>query len=186
MKITAPTWKLGIPDEQQILPQTIRGDCPFRCPSTVGEPQVGFSMALPLRGHCLCGAIKLTVAQPPTHLDACHCRMCRRWGGGPALGFPATEVRIEPADGVATYDSSAWAQRSFCPRCGSHLYWRARGKDLYFLPAGLFDDLGDVTFTEEVYVDHKPDYYSFANSTRKLTEAETLAAYASAFADDNG
>jgi hypothetical protein len=111
--------------------------------------------------------------------------MCRRWSGGPALGFPVSRVTIEPADGVTVYDSSAWAQRAFCRRCGSHLYWKARDKDLYFLPAGLFDDLGAVTFTEEIYIDHKPEYYSFADATRKLTEAETIAKYTSVLAESD-
>lgn len=105
--------------------------------------------------------------------------MCRRWGGGPALGFPAAAVEIHPSEAVALYDSSAWAQRGFCRHCGSHLFWKARGKEFYFLPAGLFDDLGEVSFSEEIYFDHKPAYYSFANPTEKLTEAETLARFAS-------
>jgi hypothetical protein len=143
-------------------------------------------MSSSLQGRCLCGAIRLGVAEPPSHLDACHCGMCRRWGGGPALGFSASAVDITPMEEVTTYDSSEWAQRGFCRRCGSHLFWKARGKDLYFLPAGLFEDLGDVTFTEEIYIDHKPSYYSFANPTLKLSEAETLAKYASAVSDGEG
>ncbi len=140
-------------------------------------------MSSSLQGRCLCGVIRLTVAEPPSHLDACHCGMCRRWGGGPALGFATSAVDITPMDEVSVFDSSEWAQRGFCRRCGSHLFWKARAKDLYFLPAGLFDDLGDVTFTEEIYFDHKPGYYNFADPTLKLSEAETLAKYASSISE---
>jgi len=143
-------------------------------------------MTTSLQGRCLCGAITLTVAEPPSHIDACHCGMCRRWGGGPALGFACSGVDIAPVEDITTYDSSEWAQRGFCRHCGSHLFWRARGKDLYFLPAGLFDDLGELTFTEEVYFDHKPAFYSFANPTLKLSEAETLAKYASSLSGTDG
>tara|TARA_R110002033_G_scaffold145020_1_gene182861 strand:+ start:2845 stop:3033 length:189 start_codon:yes stop_codon:yes gene_type:complete len=38
------------------------------------------------QGHCLCGAITITATQAVSHVDACHCRMCRRWGGGPFVG----------------------------------------------------------------------------------------------------
>ncbi|MGC8713094.1 MAG: hypothetical protein ACP5RH_11940 [Leptodesmis sp.] len=38
-----------------------------------------------MEGKCLCGAITVTTPDKP-HIDACHCGMCWRWGGGPALG----------------------------------------------------------------------------------------------------
>jgi hypothetical protein len=38
----------------------------------------------------------------------------------------------------------------------------------------LFDDLPDAALTTEVYYDQKPEYYDFANETKKLTEAEIM------------
>ena len=37
------------------------------------------------RGTCLCGAVTVSVSQPAASVGACHCRMCRKWGGGPLL-----------------------------------------------------------------------------------------------------
>lgn len=36
-------------------------------------------------GHCLCGAVRITVTDPPQELGACHCGMCRRWTGSAFL-----------------------------------------------------------------------------------------------------
>ncbi|MGB5961886.1 MAG: hypothetical protein WBG73_14560 [Coleofasciculaceae cyanobacterium] len=54
-------------------------------------------------GNCLCGAI--TVKTPDkTTIDACHCGMCRRWGGSPALGIPCgSDVEIDGFDKLKVY-----------------------------------------------------------------------------------
>lgn len=36
-----------------------------------------------MSGQCLCGAVKFTTEGAADEHEACHCRMCRRWGGGP-------------------------------------------------------------------------------------------------------
>jgi hypothetical protein len=129
-------------------------------------------------GQCLCGAI--TVHAPDTkHVDACHCGMCRRWGGGPALGINGgTNVEITAQDKLKVYQSSDWAERAFCGECGTHIFYRLLATNQYFLPAGLFQDEVEFEFTEQIYIDMKPNYYEFANQTLKLTEAEVLAKFA--------
>jgi len=46
------------------------------------------------------------------------------------------------------------------------------------MPAGLFDDQDGFVFDHQVFIDNKPDYYSFANETDDMTEAEVVAKYA--------
>jgi Glutathione-dependent formaldehyde-activating enzyme len=75
-------------------------------------------------GKCLCGAITLHTPDK-THIDACHCGMCRRWGGGPALGLACgADVTIEGSDKLKVYQSSEWAERAFCGECGTHMFYR--------------------------------------------------------------
>jgi hypothetical protein len=105
--------------------------------------------------------------------------MCRKWGGGPALGFSCEEVEVSDPSQVATYPSSDWAQRAFCRQCGTHLYWQLQGRDLYFLTAGFFPGLTEVPFTEEIFIDERPPYYAFANDTTKLTGEEVFRQFAS-------
>jgi hypothetical protein len=131
-----------------------------------------------MQGQCLCGAITVT-APDKTHIDACHCGMCRRWGGGPALGLACgPEVQIEGRDQLKVYRSSDWAERAFCSECGTHIYYQLLPSSDYFLPAGLFQDDAAFEFTEQIYIEFKPSYYDFANPTLNLTEAEVLARFA--------
>ena len=36
-------------------------------------------------GSCLCGAVSLSATSIDRHIAACHCSMCRKWGGGALL-----------------------------------------------------------------------------------------------------
>ncbi|MEZ5628415.1 MAG: GFA family protein [Rhodocyclaceae bacterium] len=131
------------------------------------------------RGTCLCGAVTLSVAQPATSVGACHCRMCRKWGGGPLLAVECgTAVTIAGEDSVTVFDSSPWAQRGFCKHCGTHLFYRLKEAQQYHLPVGLFDEAPGFSFDQQIFVDEQPAYYRFANDTRNLTGAEVFALYA--------
>jgi hypothetical protein len=131
-----------------------------------------------MQGQCLCGAITVT-APDKTHVDACHCGMCRRWGGGPALGLACgPEVQIEGVEQLKVYASSEWAERAFCSNCGTHIFYKLLGSGNYFLPAGLFPSDAAFEFTEQIFIDFKPSYYTFANQTLNMTEAEVLAKFA--------
>lgn len=131
------------------------------------------------KAHCLCGAVEISVNKPVQTVDACHCGMCRKWGGGPFLAVGCgSEIDISGEQNVSVYGSSDWAERGFCNRCGSHLFYRLKGANEYVLPAGLFEDQSGFEFTEQIFIDHKPGYYEFANETHNMTEAEVFAKYA--------
>ena len=74
-------------------------------------------------GGCLCGRIRFRVTAEPLDSGYCHCRMCQRNSGAPAVAwatFPVGSFSWIAAI-PATYPSSAKATRSFCPTCGSYL-----------------------------------------------------------------
>ena len=130
------------------------------------------------KAHCLCGAVHMTVKQASTSAGACHCSMCRRWSGGPLIAIDCgTDVSIEGEEHVSVFDSSAWAERGFCSKCGSHLFYRLKETGQFMLPAGLLDDEGGLTFDHQVFIDEKPSYYRFANETKDMTGAEIFAMY---------
>jgi hypothetical protein len=130
-----------------------------------------------MKGHCLCGAVQLTARDNP-QMDACHCSMCRRWGGGPFLTVHGgTDVQIAGSGHVRAYRSSDWAERGFCGTCGSHLYYKLLPTGEYVMPAGLFQDGPDFHFHEQIFIDEKPASYEFANATPKLTGAEVFAKF---------
>ena len=130
-----------------------------------------------MEGQCLCGAV--TVNAPDSqHIGACHCGICRRWGGGgPMLAVHCgTDVTVSGMTQVKTFASSDWAERAFCSQCGTHLYYRLLPTGEYFVPAGLFEG-ATLEIESQIYIDKKPDYYDLANDTPMLTEAQVLAEF---------
>ena len=129
-----------------------------------------------IEGHCLCGAVTVRGTPVRGHVEACHCNMCRRWSGIAFLGVQCgSAVEIEGEEHVVRYRSSDWAERGFCGRCGSNLFYRFIPADNYSFLAGLFPDDALQPIAEEIFIDEKPPYYAFAGEAEKLTGAEVLA-----------
>lgn len=127
------------------------------------------------KGRCLCGAVTLT-ATPKSHVfGACHCKMCQRWGGGPLLAIVCgTNVVLDGKDDIAVFDSSEWAERGFCRQCGTHLYYRMKQELTYAIPIGVFDDIENWHFGEQIFIEDKPSCYSFADQTVMKTGKEVF------------
>jgi hypothetical protein len=130
-------------------------------------------------GTCLCGAVTLAFRIQDHVFDACHCGMCRKWSGGPALTVQADgEVTFTGEDHIGTYSSSEWAERGFCKRCGTHLFYRLKAGGFINMPLGLLENPEQFKFHMQIFVDRKPSNYAFANVTEQMTEAEIFAKYA--------
>ncbi len=139
-----------------------------------------------LIGQCLCGAVTVEATPKRPHVEACHCVMCRRWGGGAFLGVQCgQDVSFTGEEHIARYASSDWAERGFCQQCGSNLFYRFMPADTYSLTAGLFAEDDGLTLGEQIFIDEKPCYYDFAQDTPKKTGAEVIEeARAAGFAFD--
>jgi len=131
-----------------------------------------------IEGRCLCGAVKVRMTPPEAHIDACHCGMCRRWGGGPFLSLGmVTDPEIEGKEHIARYASSDWAERAFCRACGTHLFYYYQPEGGYSFAAGLFDAANGFEFAQEIFIDDKPGYYDFAGQRERLTGQEVMAKF---------
>lgn len=125
--------------------------------------------------HCLCGSVHMDVIVEKNRMIACHCRACRRWGGGPLLAVhSATKPSIKDSAQVRTFSSSDWAERLFCEICGTHLFYRLKDKDFYLIPIGLFDAATDWPLEAQFFVDEKPDNYNFAETTPMMNSKEVF------------
>lgn len=128
-------------------------------------------------GACLCGAVRVT-AKTKNNIGVCHCAMCRKWGGGPLFAVECgSGIAFEGAEHIAVFDSSAWAERGFCQKCGTHLFYRLKGEKHYAIPVGLFDSSETWRFSEQIFIEQKPSFYSFAEKTTNLTGAQVFAQY---------
>ena len=129
-------------------------------------------------GSCLCGSTGLTTAGLSKNVGACHCNTCRKWGGGPLMAVDCgTEVSLKGEEHIGVFNSSEWAERGFCTQCGTHLFFRMKENNQYFVPVGLFQDSADFVFDHQVFIEERPDYYCFANETKDMTGEELFAQY---------
>jgi hypothetical protein len=134
----------------------------------------------PVHGQCLCGKVKVKVAQMTLKVGACHCQSCRTWTGGPLFTFDCgTEVKLDGACFISSFQSSDWAERGFCNNCGTHLFYRLKQNGQYFIPAGLLRLPEDPVFDHQIFIEQKPLWYCFANQTTELTGAEVFASFSS-------
>jgi len=130
-------------------------------------------------GSCLCKAVSITAKKVNPQVGACHCNMCRKWGGGPLMAVDCgTDVEFEGKDNISVFNSSAWAERGFCKQCGSHLFYRIKETQQVMIPAGLLDDDEPFVFDHQVFIDEKPSFYGFENETKNMTGEEVFAVYA--------
>ncbi len=130
-----------------------------------------------MEGQCLCGKVTVAAGRRDA-VEACHCGMCRQWGGGPYLAVHCdSDVQFVGLENITVYNSSDWAERGFCSECGTHLFYKLKGADEYAIPAGLFQSGSGFSMTSQIFIDRKPGYYSFANITPEMTEGEVFARY---------
>jgi hypothetical protein len=131
------------------------------------------------KGSCLCGATRIVAKTMSKNVGACHCAMCRKWTGSPLLAADCgTDVSFEGTENITSFISSDWAERGFCSKCGSHLFYRLKEHNQYFIPFGIFDNCEDLVFEHQIFIDEKPSFYCFSNETKNMTGAEFFAKFA--------
>ncbi len=130
-----------------------------------------------MNGKCLCGSVTVET-NPVNEVGLCHCSMCRKWSSGPLHAVHVKEgVLFNGAENITRFKSSDWAERGFCSKCGTHLFYYLIPADEYVLSAGLFPD-ENFKLTSEIFVDEKPEYYELNPSSHKMTGQEVFEQYA--------
>jgi hypothetical protein len=106
-------------------------------------------------GSCLCGAVRFDAELPSKWVAHCHCTLCRRAHGAAFVtwvGMDVTRVTLTDADGVLRfYESTPGADRGFCSRCGSMMFFRStRWPGELHIARALFE--ADVDRAPQVHV----------------------------------
>jgi hypothetical protein len=73
-----------------------------------------------VQGSCLCGNVRIEASGRPHRVGLCHCLDCRKHHG---TLFHASAVFPQHAVTISG-DTSSYAGRFFCPRCGSSVFGR--------------------------------------------------------------
>jgi hypothetical protein len=129
----------------------------------------------PVTGHCLCGAVHITITAMQREVDVCHCAMCQRWGGAFYAGVKGDAVAVTGEDSITVHQSSNWAERAFCGTCGSNLWYRFFPSGNRTFLAGLFDLPPGFGIEQQIFVDEKPDWYDLLQASPMKTGPEIIA-----------
>jgi len=95
-----------------------------------------------LEGGCFCGAVRYR-ARSVFDTGYCHCRMCQRLHGAPALAWVTVLIDDFEITGGTTrvFASSDRGRRHFCGDCGTQLFYcDAEDAKYVSLSATTFDD----------------------------------------------
>jgi hypothetical protein len=79
-----------------------------------------------VQGGCQCGAIRYRLEGGSERINLCHCRMCQRAHGAPVVAWVTIRADrvVMLGESAQFYRSSERAERGFCSRCGSPMFWR--------------------------------------------------------------
>ena len=134
-------------------------------------------------GQCLCGAVHFVIRDANPEFGACHCKMCQRWTGslGMNLTAPSDTVTFEGIENIGRYKSSDWAERAWCKKCGSNIWYQVTADGPYHgnyhIPVGLLDDTSGLNLSGEYFVDNKPECLLLEGEHDRLDTAATMALF---------
>lgn len=113
-------------------------------------------------GGCLCGAVRFRATAAPVRGVLCHCSMCRKHSGAPALAFVHFPVESfawlgnEPV----RFRSSEFAERGFCSKCGSTLSMHESVlNDRVQVTVGSLDTPGRARMDDQVWVKSRIEWF---------------------------
>lgn len=133
-----------------------------------------------MKGQCVCGETTFDVELKNHKVHACHCLICRRQTSGVIMTIDVEHATLNfiKQNRLAIYESSEWGERGFCNACGTNLFWRTKDQSCCNVNAFALNDMPeDLNLDMEIYIDCKPEFYAFENSTKKLTESDVVALF---------
>lgn len=81
-------------------------------------------------GSCLCGEVSFRLTWPSLWVAHCHCTLCQRAHGAAFVTWVGMKTEAcaidDPQSHLLWYASTPGAERGFCARCGSSLFFRSQ------------------------------------------------------------
>lgn len=117
--------------------------------------------AIFITGGCRCGLVRYVIAGMPKRHSLCWCADCRRSSGAPMVGWAVVAAEALRVTGeVAVFNSSGDVERSFCPRCGTGLFYRSETlfPGSVDVQSGTFDDPDILPLTVSIQAAEAPSW----------------------------
>ena len=129
-------------------------------------------VTLAIYGGCLCGGVRYRLRGPLRPIVYCHCGQCRRTSGHFVAATAVAKDALEIIDdeSLEWFDSSEFASRGFCRRCGSSLFWVSAHRDHASIMAGTLDDTAGLKAVRHIFVSDKGDYYELTDDLPKTQQ----------------
>ena len=130
-------------------------------------------MPTTLNGSCLCGGVTFEISGKLRDIIACHCSQCRKTSGHhvAATACDDDSLKFNKLDSLSWYHSSDTAERGFCNRCGSSLFYRPLQGHTTSIMAGALDGPTGLRLSHHIYCSAKGDYYEISDDLEKRDEA---------------
>ena len=127
-------------------------------------------------GGCLCGAVRYRATARPLRGVICHCSFCRRHSGAPALAFvhfPAGAFAWLAAE-PTWYRSSRYAERGFCPACGSTVAMREEVlRERVQICVGSLDDPNKVRIDDHVWTSERVAWFEIKDDLPRFPRSSS-------------
>jgi hypothetical protein len=127
-------------------------------------------------GGCLCGAVRYRATARPLRGVICHCSICRRHSGAPALAFvhfPVAAFAWLTAE-PSWYRSSRYAQRGFCAACGSTVAMREEAlRDRVQICVGSLDDPHKVRIDDHVWTSERIAWFDIKDDLPRFPRSSS-------------
>jgi len=116
-------------------------------------------------GGCLCGAVNYEINGPMRNVVYCHCEQCRKTSGHfvAATAVSLQDLNVSEGAGLEWYQSSETADRGFCKRCGSSIFWRPTHGRYMVVMAGTLNAPTNLKSREHIYTADASDYYDITD-----------------------
>ena len=115
--------------------------------------------------HCFCGAVTYRLKGTPELMAYCHCQSCRQWGATSTSAFtlwsPEALKVTQGQEKLASFDKNSaknkgevLSERTWCQRCGSHVFTKHPKMGLIDVPSPLIPDLEFIPAFHVHYQEH--------------------------------
>lgn len=115
-----------------------------------------------LEASCLCGGIRVQVQGRHSGVAHCHCSRCRKVSGVGSYAHVIVPFgRLVWRGGeqlVTLFEMPSGFGTAFCRVCGSPAPDTDRGKTLYRIPVGMFDNDPAFTVIEHIFAGSKASW----------------------------
>lgn len=128
----------------------------------------------PLRGQCLCGAVRYEVEDAFRYAFNCHCSQCRRATGAafkPFAGIERAHLRLEQGRSDALIHGSVDAAHDVhCRHCGSLLYSVVREGAWVHVTMGTLVDAPAIRPQGHLFVGSKAPWFEITDALPQYEE----------------